>query len=372
MEREGNTSYCVYDGHGNVRALTDAKGTITDNYSYDAYGNLLQAEGKTKNDFLYIGEQYNASTGLYYLRARYMNPSTGTFISMDSYQGSIYDPVTLHKYLYANANPVMYTDPTGYVSLGELVTCTSISEVFRHSAGFIALSALKGAIAGAVIGAADSILGGNEWSQVWKDALLGAAGGAGIGILISALACLGVIYPAAITALSIFRGIFLVSGGIATYISCKEGNILQAVFRGLLAIFSYKGMGNLIDETKLFNIYSRSIVFETECGSGASRGAHRTAANKAFLKRLQNDPEFKIAMDEFFGYDVESYMLSGKGGAKNPLNPSKDYDWHHSSYVKGKIQLVPKGTHHDPSLQSAFHPGKNKEGGYASFYGKER
>ena len=33
---------------------------------------------------------------------------------MDSYQGSIYDPVSLHKYLYANANPVMYTDSSGY------------------------------------------------------------------------------------------------------------------------------------------------------------------------------------------------------------------------------------------------------------------
>ncbi|MBQ3600328.1 MAG: RHS repeat-associated core domain-containing protein, partial [Lachnospiraceae bacterium] len=66
------------------------------------------------NEFLYTGEQYNANTGLYYLRARYMNPSTGTFISMDSYQGSIYDPVTLHKYLYAGANPVTYVDPSGY------------------------------------------------------------------------------------------------------------------------------------------------------------------------------------------------------------------------------------------------------------------
>lgn len=44
-----------------------------------------------------------------------MSPSTGTFISMDSYQGSIYDPVTLHKYSYTNANPVQYVDPTGYV-----------------------------------------------------------------------------------------------------------------------------------------------------------------------------------------------------------------------------------------------------------------
>ena len=36
---------------------------------------------------------------------------------MDTYQGSTFDPVSLHKYLYANANPVMYVDPSGYNSL---------------------------------------------------------------------------------------------------------------------------------------------------------------------------------------------------------------------------------------------------------------
>jgi len=82
--------------------------------AYDAYGNLLKKEGGTENDFLYTGEQYNANTDLYYLRARYMNPFTGTFISIDSYQGSDYDPVSLHKYLYVVANLVMYVDPTGY------------------------------------------------------------------------------------------------------------------------------------------------------------------------------------------------------------------------------------------------------------------
>ena len=49
-----------------------------------------------------------------------MNPSTGTFITMDEYAGSIFEPVSLHKYLYANANPVAYSDPTGYFSLSEL------------------------------------------------------------------------------------------------------------------------------------------------------------------------------------------------------------------------------------------------------------
>lgn len=133
MERDGEIWYYLYDGHGSTRILTNEAGRITDHYSYDAWGSLLEKEGDTENDFLYTGEQYNANTGLYYLRARYMNPSTGTFISMDSYHGSIYDPVSLHKYLYANANPVMYTDPIGYFSLAECsVTCSIQSEMSSY------------------------------------------------------------------------------------------------------------------------------------------------------------------------------------------------------------------------------------------------
>ena len=121
----------IYDGHGSSRLLTNEAGRITDRYDYDACGNLLKKEGDTENDFLYTGEQYNANTGLYYLRARYMDPSTGTFISMDSYQGSLYDPVNLHKYLYANANPVMYTDPTGYFSLAEFSIADGIQSTLN-------------------------------------------------------------------------------------------------------------------------------------------------------------------------------------------------------------------------------------------------
>ncbi|MDE6132521.1 MAG: RHS repeat-associated core domain-containing protein, partial [Oscillospiraceae bacterium] len=95
-------------------------GKVTDKYTYDAFGNLISSTGRTENDFLFAGEQFDAVTGLYYLRARYMNPSIGSFISMDSYSGSIDDPVSLHKYLYANANPVSNSDPSGYSSLADL------------------------------------------------------------------------------------------------------------------------------------------------------------------------------------------------------------------------------------------------------------
>ena len=114
QERNGRTSFYLYDGHGSVVGLANENGKVTDTYAYDAFGNLLKSTGSTKNCYRYCGEQFDETTGLYYLRARYMDTSTGRFISQDSYAGSISDPISLHKYLYANANPVMYSDPSGY------------------------------------------------------------------------------------------------------------------------------------------------------------------------------------------------------------------------------------------------------------------
>ena len=129
QERDGKKLYYVYDGHGSVRALTDDSGKVTDTYNYDAFGNLISSVGSTKNDFLFCGEQFDLVTGLYYLRARYMNPSVGTFISMDSYSGSIDDPVSLHKYLYANADPVNNSDPSGYSTVKQDVQIISVAIV---------------------------------------------------------------------------------------------------------------------------------------------------------------------------------------------------------------------------------------------------
>ena len=114
QERDGRTSFYLYDGHGSVVGLANESGVVTDTYFYDAFGNLLKSKGNTENCYRYCGEQFDETTGVYYLRARYMDTSTGRFISQDTYQGTINDPVSLHKYLYANANPVMYSDPSGY------------------------------------------------------------------------------------------------------------------------------------------------------------------------------------------------------------------------------------------------------------------
>ena len=105
---------------------------VTDKYVYDAFGNLISSIGRTENDFLFAGKQFDPVTGLYYLRARYMNPSVGTFISMDSYSGSIDDPVSLHKYLYANANPVSNIALIVYSTLADMNASINTQKQNKH------------------------------------------------------------------------------------------------------------------------------------------------------------------------------------------------------------------------------------------------
>ena len=129
QEVNGKVFTYLYDGHGTVRALANENGKVTDTYCYDAFGNLISSTGSTANSYRYCGEQFDSTTGLYYLRARYMNPSVGRFISMDTYQGYNADPISLHKYLYANSNPVSNSDPSGYLAVeGNLALALSGDE----------------------------------------------------------------------------------------------------------------------------------------------------------------------------------------------------------------------------------------------------
>ena len=114
-----SASFYGYDGAGSVRQLTNSAGVVTDEYEYDAYGNSFTKVGTTPNNYLYRGEQYDSDLGLYYLRARYYNPNTGRFMSRDPLDGKAKIPASLHKYLYANGDPVNRFDPMGRESMLE-------------------------------------------------------------------------------------------------------------------------------------------------------------------------------------------------------------------------------------------------------------
>jgi RHS repeat-associated protein len=88
-------------------------------YHYDAWGRYRdEAElDASANRFGFTGHYFDTETKLYYAKARYFDHDFGRFLTKDSYLGEIGDPPSLHRYLYAKANPARFTDPSGHFSL---------------------------------------------------------------------------------------------------------------------------------------------------------------------------------------------------------------------------------------------------------------
>ena len=111
--------YYTQNVHGDVVNLTDSTGTVAKSYKYDAFGVEQNIDDSDSNAFRYCGEYYDAETGTIYLRARYYNPSTGRFISRDSYAGNTGAPLSLNLYTYCQNNPIIAIDPSGHMSIKE-------------------------------------------------------------------------------------------------------------------------------------------------------------------------------------------------------------------------------------------------------------
>ena len=115
VQRLGATpAYYLQDGLGSVVGLTDAAGTETDRYRYDAWGQRTLTQGLTPNPFAYRGQWNDDASGLLYLRARFFGPATGRFLSRDTAAFRLDDPIDLNRYTYAAANPINNYDPSGY------------------------------------------------------------------------------------------------------------------------------------------------------------------------------------------------------------------------------------------------------------------
>jgi RHS repeat-associated protein len=103
-------------------------------YSYDAFGNALGFDPSTAlTEFLYSGEQFDSKINQQYLRQRYYDPSTGRFNRLDPFFGNLNDPLSLHKYAYANGDPIGMIDPSGLFGVAGVGISMSISSGMRAS-----------------------------------------------------------------------------------------------------------------------------------------------------------------------------------------------------------------------------------------------
>ncbi|MBC3917556.1 AHH domain-containing protein, partial [Undibacterium sp. CY18W] len=132
QSRAGQNSYYHADGLGSTKALTDETGNATDAYQYDAFGTVLNHAGTTQNAYRYTGEYFDDAITLQYNRSRWYDANVGRFVSMDTYPGARTKPITINKYIYANANPIGMRDPSGRASLGEQAAAGNIASTLGN------------------------------------------------------------------------------------------------------------------------------------------------------------------------------------------------------------------------------------------------
>lgn len=109
------------DDLGSILAVSNADGETIARYAYDAFGNIMQQEGKDPDcRFRFTGRPLDSATGLYDLRARFYDPEIGQFITRDPRFGVITEPATLSTYQYALNNPLGFVDPYGTHNIGTI------------------------------------------------------------------------------------------------------------------------------------------------------------------------------------------------------------------------------------------------------------
>jgi len=120
--KTGSTvSYVIFDLHGSVAALCPSGSTsLTDAYRYDPWGQV-SSYGTAINPWRYRGlldVSPDATNRLYDMGARYYSPGLGTFTTEDSVAGKAADPMSMNRFLYAEADPATLIDPDGHAIIG--------------------------------------------------------------------------------------------------------------------------------------------------------------------------------------------------------------------------------------------------------------
>ena len=121
-----DTHYVLKDHLGSWTAITDAKGTVEQRLSYDAWGNLRDPNtwanytvgdtfDKPMFDRGYTGHEHLADFGLINMNGRVYDPVMSSFLSADRF---VQNPLTaqgFNRYSYCMNNPLRFIDPTGWL-----------------------------------------------------------------------------------------------------------------------------------------------------------------------------------------------------------------------------------------------------------------
>ena len=121
QRRGSTTNYCHFDALGSTREVTGSAESITDTFTYDAWGIEVRRTGSTTVSFRWVGAlgyYHDQETGSQYVRARSYQPVTARWLSLDPLGFAI----DTNQYRYSSSDPVNLVDPSGLLC----VYCDSI------------------------------------------------------------------------------------------------------------------------------------------------------------------------------------------------------------------------------------------------------
>jgi RHS repeat-associated protein len=114
MLRGGVTSFYNPDALGSITSLSNSAGALAQTYTFDSFGKLTGSSGSLTNPFQYVSRELDTESSLYYMRARYFDPTTGRFLSED--------PIGFNGgnnfYSYVDNDPADQSDPFGLCAPG--------------------------------------------------------------------------------------------------------------------------------------------------------------------------------------------------------------------------------------------------------------
>jgi RHS repeat-associated protein len=121
-----STLYLHHDQLGSTRMLTDSTGVVRATFTYNPYGTVTASTGYSTAAFLFAGQYRDAATGFYYLRARYYDPSTAQFLTVDPDVAT-----TLSPYGYVAGDPLNAGDPSGLCGWApwDLLSCVDSNSI---------------------------------------------------------------------------------------------------------------------------------------------------------------------------------------------------------------------------------------------------
>ncbi len=123
ISSSGEVQYYLTDSAGSVIGIADESGNLLGSIKYNAFGETVESTGSVSiadsvgGDFRFHGQWQDSTSGLYHMRARDYDASIGRFVSSDPAEPDYLEPESLNRYLYANANPYLFSDPSGRFTL---------------------------------------------------------------------------------------------------------------------------------------------------------------------------------------------------------------------------------------------------------------